>query len=268
MGAALQSGQFFGEVMRRREHGGIVLCELEHHTARKVPHHTHRHAYGWLLVRGACREVYATRQIEFRPLTVVFHPPDTSHCDEIGAGGGLFFVMEIPERVLECLRQEGRTESTIEAAGGDMTWLATRLFLAHHQGTADRLMAESAVLELVAHAARLRDTRERSEPAWMKRCMELLQAEYWRPLTVDEIAATLDLHPVYLSRAFRRRHGRTLGEFLNGVRVKRAGEQILHGRDLAAVAADCGFADQSHLTRVFKSLLGRPPGMFRRSVLV
>jgi transcriptional regulator GlxA family with amidase domain len=32
---------------------------------------------------------------------------------------------------------------------------------------------------------------------------------------------------------------------------------------LADIAGACGFADQSHLTRAFKSITGSPPGVFR-----
>jgi AraC family transcriptional regulator len=34
---------------------------------------------------------------------------------------------------------------------------------------------------------------------------------------------------------------------------------------LSAIAVDCGFADQSHLTRVFTNMVGAPPGVWRRA---
>jgi AraC family transcriptional regulator len=48
-------------------------------------------------------------------------------------------------------------------------------------------------------------------------------------------------------------------------RVKRA-KDLLHGTNMpiAGVAAACGFADQSHLTRVFSKAFGISPGVWRR----
>jgi AraC-like DNA-binding protein len=40
---------------------------------------------------------------------------------------------------------------------------------------------------------------------------------------------------------------------------------LLGPSPIADIAAQCGFADQSHLTRVFKKLVGLAPGLYRRS---
>jgi AraC-like DNA-binding protein len=46
----------------------------------------------------------------------------------------------------------------------------------------------------------------------------------------------------------------------------RARRLIESGADLAQAAADAGFADQSHLTRVFRAMVGVTPGEFRAGV--
>jgi transcriptional regulator GlxA family with amidase domain len=46
------------------------------------------------------------------------------------------------------------------------------------------------------------------------------------------------------------------------VRVARARALIATGVPLAEVASMTGFADQSHLTRLFKRIVGVPPGQY------
>lgn len=53
-------------------------------------------------------------------------------------------------------------------------------------------------------------------------------------------------------------------EYLVQRRLDMARHLIVGGADLARAAADAGFSDQSHLTRLFKSAFGLPPGRFRR----
>ena len=46
-------------------------------------------------------------------------------------------------------------------------------------------------------------------------------------------------------------------------RLDLAREWIQRGHPLAAVACDAGFADQAHLTRVFKAAFGLTPARYR-----
>jgi AraC-like DNA-binding protein len=57
------------------------------------------------------------------------------------------------------------------------------------------------------------------------------------------------------------------GEYQQRLQVRAACELL---RDpewpLAAIAAECGFADQSHFTRVFRRMAGTTPARFRQAV--
>ena len=51
-----------------------------------------------------------------------------------------------------------------------------------------------------------------------------------------------------------------------GLRVERAKDAMLGtNASLAEVALSCGFADQSHFTKVFTSVAGVSPGAWRRA---
>jgi AraC-like DNA-binding protein len=68
----------------------------------------------------------------------------------------------------------------------------------------------------------------------------------------------------HLSRVFSRVTGMTLSQFRNRVRVAIALERLAAGHeDLAALSADLGFADQSHLSRVIRAGTGASPGVLR-----
>jgi AraC-like DNA-binding protein len=50
-------------------------------------------------------------------------------------------------------------------------------------------------------------------------------------------------------------------------RAEKARGLIRNGSSLAAAAASCGFADQSHMTRVFVRQFGFTPGAWKRSAI-
>ncbi|RNL87608.1 helix-turn-helix domain-containing protein [Halostreptopolyspora alba] len=79
------------------------------------------------------------------------------------------------------------------------------------------------------------------------------------------LARLLGVSPSHLSRTFLHHTGVSLSRFRTRVRVERALDRIEDGEsDLAALAADLGFADQAHLTRVMRAETGRPPAAVRR----
>lgn len=79
------------------------------------------------------------------------------------------------------------------------------------------------------------------------------------------LAGLLGVSPYRLSRAFTRETGVSLTHYRNRVRVGRALDHLeAGGNDLAALAADLGFADQSHLCRTIRAHLGHTPTEVRR----
>jgi len=267
MNRNLRPGQFYGEVLCKRQASGLILSELKHEGARKLPSHSHELAYFCLLLNGNYWEQFGNKRINYRPFTVMFHPPGTSHVDEIGPNGGRFFGVEVKsewmDRLRECVGPLNLDSSLHE---GDLAWLAMRLYREHRQADAcSMLTIEGLALEMLAIVGRLRDHKERHEPPWLARAIELLNEEFRSNLKVQDIANEIGVHPFHLSRVFRSVHRQTIGEYVQKLRVSYACKQLaLPENDLATVALSSGFADQSHFTRVFKAVTGITPGAFRQ----
>ena len=78
--------------------------------------------------------------------------------------------------------------------------------------------------------------------------------------SLSELAATVGLSRYQLLRRFERVYLMAPFGWQRQVRAERARALIATGRSLAEVAVDCGFADQSHMTRVFVGHFGFTPG--------
>jgi AraC-like DNA-binding protein len=86
------------------------------------------------------------------------------------------------------------------------------------------------------------------------------------PATVQlpRLARHLGVSRFHLSRLFRETTGITLSAYRNGIRVSLALDRISDGeRNLALLAADLGFADQSHMAGVVRRLTGATPSALR-----
>jgi AraC family transcriptional regulator len=103
--------------------------------------------------------------------------------------------------------------------------------------------------------------------SWQERlAKELLSADLAEELSIAEIAKACSLPESRFVRAFRQTTGAPPYRWLRGFRVEKAKELLFNSAlSLAQVAYECGFADQSHFTRVFSDAIGTTPGAWRRS---
>ncbi|WP_275791157.1 AraC family transcriptional regulator [Pararhizobium gei] len=86
-------------------------------------------------------------------------------------------------------------------------------------------------------------------------------------VSVLDVAQACNLSRGYFIRAFRETTGVTPYQWLLGERIKRARDLLRSSNaPLAEVAIACGFADQSHFTRVFSAIVGATPGAWRRNI--
>ena len=104
-------------------------------------------------------------------------------------------------------------------------------------------------------------------PAPMQGVREQLADNLGEPPTLASLAAPLGLSPYQLLRRFSQAYGITPHAWLLQCRAERARGLIRHGSSLADAATAAGFADQSHLTRVFGQRYGYSPGLWQRAVL-
>jgi AraC family transcriptional regulator len=137
----------------------------------------------------------------------------------------------------------------------------------------NQLFVDHMMLAFTAHVAqtygglqRITEIARGGLAAWqVKRACEKLEAELGGKVPLEEIAAEFGLSVSHFSRAFRTSTGLPPHKWLLRQRV-RAAQQLMTVRDLSLseIAISSGFANQSHFTRVFSSIVGVSPGVWRR----
>src|SRR5277367_1373855 len=102
-------------------------------------------------------------------------------------------------------------------------------------------------------------------PNQMKSLLAWLQEHLQDPLTVGLMATQVGLSAAHFAREFKRSTGLTPWDYVVRLRLDHARESLLNGNCSTAVASQFGFADQSHLARLFKLRFGVSPAAFVRA---
>lgn len=108
-----------------------------------------------------------------------------------------------------------------------------------------------------AQAAQQQDWR-------VRRAQDFLRAHYAEEVTLEALASTVSMSVFDLCRKFSGTYGLSPHRYQLVLRVHEAKSRLLRGDAISEVALALGFADQSHLGRHFKSLLGITPGAVAR----
>ena len=249
-----------GRRLRTRRVGTLAVHEVAYPGNWSVPPHAHAHANLTFVTRGAIEESAQGTTRVLHACHAVLKPAGVVHADRCGPAGASTLVIELPA---EALAPELQDDGATYAWGPEAVRAALRAseWMRAAQAAVDEV--QEIVVETMALV--LARDRKRGGPAWLARALELLHDGYTTPLRVQDLARELDLHPVYLARAFRRASGCSVSTYRRRLQLSDAARRLAGGEEsLATVALRSGFADQSHLCRAFRAAVGVSPGAFRR----
>jgi AraC family transcriptional regulator len=138
----------------------------------------------------------------------------------------------------------------------------------------DGLYIDTVAQMMAVHLARSHSSRSRPVrilPArplsgWkMRRVIEYIDDNLEGDLSLQAMAAEVDISPLYLARAFKSAVGQSPHQYVLGRRIERA-KELLRNTDLPVVdvALSSGFSSQSHLSHWFIRQVGVSPAVYRR----
>jgi AraC family transcriptional regulator len=199
----------------------------------------------WYFIRPAKRTA--------RPIT----PPVASLNVELGATW------------LRRLADAGRTlDSPAEREDADITRTASLLLAELGRRDPDSTLAIESLTWEILFALSSEPAATRMAPRWLCSARDLLDGHLDQPVSLRGLAQQAGIHPVHFAATFRRFHGCSVGEYVRRRRLQYVRRRLADPEvPLARVAAEAGFADQSHLTRTFKRFTGMTPNHYRTFLL-
>jgi AraC family transcriptional regulator len=220
----------------------------------------------YFVLEGSLTEFYRDAKQEYVSTSVIFTPPGERHSNLFGNRGGRCFMVEIPIGYIDRLGAAGvQLDSSLSANGGNLVWIGRRLYSEFAQpDSVSALSVDGLMLEALAVFARLRTRPERVPPQWLRQARELVRDRFAERLSLDEIATTAGIHPAHLARSFRSYFGTSIGEYQRSLRLEYASKQLADTRTpILTIALAAGFADQAHMSRIFRNHTGLTPARFR-----
>jgi AraC-like DNA-binding protein len=182
-------------------------------------------------------------------------PANVVACHVVVRDETLGVVAAAPTRVLTvCLPREW-----VERAAGPCAEIES----GNHGQPEALVIGDLALIRTTQIARAVGAKGETRAPVWIREvCRRIAQDVCNASLPV--LARAAGVHPVHLSRTFRRFVGTTVTQARHTLRLQRAVEEVIRSnRTIAQIASDHGFADHGHFTRALVKATGRTPRYLR-----
>ena len=216
--------------------------------------------------------------VEHNPQDTFYITPahTTAHCDVTYATD--IVAAAIPEDKVVLLLEEhglslgalGQFYGRVQPAPRAIKALEKLWLCANALGPSAGLFCDGATLHFLATVADATSMSPlgfaRPDDKRVSRAIDYIEAHLGEPLTVGELAGIAALSPSQFSRVFKATTGQAVWAFVQQRRIARARGMLLHcATPICQIAFECGFANQNHMTNLFRRHLGTTPGAMRKS---
>ena len=100
---------------------------------------------------------------------------------------------------------------------------------------------------------------------YVRKVKNYIKHSYMNNISIEEIARAVSLDRGYLSRLFKKETGRTMQEYLIGVRMKHARILLRNGKTVTETATLCGYTDVYNFSKMFKKTQGISPSELQKN---
>jgi AraC family transcriptional regulator len=262
----IDSPTTFGRTLLSHEAIGFRLTRAVYASGAKVSAHDHQNHSWTALLAGRFEERFRTTSISCEPGSLLGKPAHATHSNGYGPDGATILVVEVTERADTVQPYVAQLFSGVTFLPPSVSGRIVRRLQAslESQSAGRELILQSALLDMAGTLVGARATRFRNQ-RWLDRVADRLRAEFAQPPHLDDLARDAGVHPVYLCAAFRSRFQCSPGEFVRRIRLNAARRLVETTTDsVSSIAFQCGYADQSHLTRQFSAAFGCSPRRHRK----
>jgi AraC family transcriptional regulator len=258
------AGEHFGAIADC-DVAGFTLTHTAYAPNQHLPPHAHERACFCLNLRGSYVERFGRMELDCQSASLLVRPPGESHSNHFHNVESQAFLIEPETAWLDNVREQGVRFAEPSTVRGAATWLAVKVFEEfQHRDTVSPLAVQGLMLTLAAELARVPIKAKTKLPRWLQQVKDLLHAHFAEPLSLEFIASSVGVHPVYLAAAFRKHQRCTIGDYVRQLRVEYACRAMLKPEvSLIEIAFAAGFSSQSHFSRTFKQLTGMSPAQYR-----
>jgi AraC-like DNA-binding protein len=263
----LSKGQYYGHQNMEVGYPGILLSQYQYSHA-KTDWHYHENPYFMYVLDGNMKDGNKKKTTLCPKGSLMFNNWQEPHFGSKHSTQAAGFHLEVDKKWFEAHQMDNNLwEGSQLVQNPKIHILFGQLYREFMEMDPYSGLAIEVLLVQISEA--LNNSHEPEQnltPNWIHKLKELVYYDT-AELNLSYLSKTLGVHPAHISRAVPKYFSMSLGTYIRQSKLQRALPLVLHSPlSLAEIAYICGFSDQSHFNRVFKSYFHQSPGNFRKGL--
>ncbi len=242
----------------------FLVSNSYHSKTTFTPSHSHEFGCLHFTHAGVYQEEIEHRKFAVGKGKILYKPPEIDHCNAFRLMGASTCRIELHLALLHDVvlpPQPLLIDSPVLA----------NLFRRIHvelcrNDDLSKMAIEGLSWELLCEFCRESTRLNVAKPTTMTlRAEEIIRDRFPNLPKIAMLAEELGIHRSQLARMFQATYGMTISDFIRQLRIEKAMELLrANKKSIAEIALECGFNDQSHFTRNFRSVTSTTPAKWRR----
>lgn len=261
----LTKGTYYGSMHAEKQMNGILFSEYDYLTD-KTDWHFHENPYFMYVLQGNLYDINKKQKTTCTSGSFLLHNWQEPHFNSKESSHARGFHIEFEKSWFE------KNNIDLDFWEGSKLIKNPRL---HHilaklyaefkyADIYSEVSCELLVSELCENIEKEKVYLFEENPSWLVSLIEMIHLSN-EPFSLKSLSEQLGIHPGHLSRAIPKYFSTTLGDYIRQIKIKKAIDYMLSTKKpLFDISYECGFSDQSHFSRTFKTYMGMTPREFHK----
>ncbi len=256
----LEQSKFLGITKNRYDYESYSISLVNYHEPVSEEWHYHENTHISLILQGGNMESRKNGDFQVTTGEIMFYNEGELHCNKYTAFPSKNLNIEFKNDFLNKneLAPKHFTKSNIQNID---TYLS--LLNVYNEFRLGDLYSANTIDFSLNQLLKSEDNSSHI-PIWVLHLKEIIEDRWDEFISLNELAATFNVHPVTISKYFRKYYNCTLGDYMRKIKIEKALSLLIDtDKPIIEISDICGFSDQSHMIKVFKAYIGFLPNQIR-----
>jgi AraC family transcriptional regulator len=246
---------------------GLIISKSFYKEGKTPNWHYHDTSHLTFILKGGSQEKREHQDFECLPGMLLFYPAKEIHKNDYNPKGCMNVHVEFEDswyKKFDIKETDFQSKSIINNPILKHN-LLTAITSINTYENFNSVNLETSIINVLTS---FNDKENKENPCWIKNIYELLNDETNRDWTLQQLASTLSVHPVTISKNFEKYFHENLGNYIRKIKIQKSIFYLSKkSMGLDEVATKSGFFDHAHFSNIFKKHFDITPSQYRAIIL-